>query len=135
MYHYCYLDINSFIYFIFLVILLALLLLTINLIFAPHKPYEEKNSAFECGFHSFLQQTRTQFSISFFVFGLLFLLFDLEILLVYPYPITTLNNGLYGLIFIILFLLALTAGFVFEIGKQALKIDSRQYLIEEKNLF
>lgn len=107
--------------------MLAILLLMINLIFAPHQPYEEKNSAFECGFHSFLQQTRTQFSISFFVFGLLFLLFDLEILLVYPYPITSLHNGLYGLIVVILFLLALTAGFVFEIGKKALKIMSRQY--------
>ena len=62
---------------------------------------------------------------------MLFLLFDLEILLVYPYPITSLNNGLYGLILVVLFLLALTAGFVFEIGKQALKIDSKQYLTDD----
>jgi NADH-ubiquinone oxidoreductase chain 3 len=65
--------------------LLAIILLAVNLIFAPHNPYLEKDSAFECGFHSFLGQNRTQFSISFFIFALLFLLFDLEILLVYPY--------------------------------------------------
>ena len=69
-------------FFLIFIPILAFLLLLINIIFSPHNSYQEKDSAFECGFHSFLGQNRTQFSISFFIFALLFLLFDLEILLI-----------------------------------------------------
>ena len=112
-------------FFIFIPIL-ALILLAVNILLAPHNPYQEKNSAFECGFHSFLGQNRTQFSISFFIFALLFLLFDLEILLIYPYIVSAYTNGIYGLIIMLVFFLVLTLGFVFELGKNALKIESRQ---------
>src|SRR6266550_616315 len=98
-------------FFLIFIPVLAIILLAVNLIFAPHNPYQEKNSAFECGFHSFLGQNRTQFSISFFIFALLFLLFDLVIMLI--------------------FFLVLTLGFAFELGKNALKIDSKQMI----NLF
>ena len=117
---------SSITFFLIFVPILAGILLAVNLIFAPHSPYQEKNSAFECGFHSFLGQNRTQFSISFFIFALLFLLFDLEILLVYPYVVSAYTNGLYGLIIMLVFFLVLTLGFAFELGKNALKIDSRQ---------
>src|SRR5271163_3547768 len=109
--------------------LLAVILLAVNLIFAPHNPYQEKDSAFECGFHSFLGQNRTQFSISFFIFSLLFLLFDLEILLIYPYVVSAYVNGVYGLMIMLIFFLALTLVFAFELGKNALKIDRKQLLI------
>ena len=49
--------------------ILAILFLFLNFIFAPHNPYQEKYSIFECGFHSFLGQNRTQFSIKFFIFA------------------------------------------------------------------
>ena len=112
-------------FFIFIPIL-AIILLMVNIIFAPHNPYDEKNSAFECGFHSFLGQNRSEFSISFFIFALLFLLFDLEILLVYPYIVSAYVNGIFGLIIMLIFFLVLTLGFAFELGKNALSIESRQ---------
>lgn len=112
-------------FFIFIPIL-AIVLLLLNVILAPHNPYEEKNSVFECGFHSFLGQNRSEFSISFFIFALLFLLFDLEILLVYPYIVSAYVNDIFGLIIMMLFFLILTLGFAFELGKNALTIDSRQ---------
>jgi len=112
-------------FFIFIPIL-AGILLAVNFIFASHNPYAEKDSVFECGFHSFLGQNRTEFNISFFIFALLFLLFDLEILLVYPFIVSFYNNSIFGLIVILIFLLVLTLGFVFEIGKNALSIESKQ---------
>lgn len=112
-------------FFVFIPIL-AIILLAVNLILAPHNPYEEKNSVFECGFHSFLGQNRSEFSISFFIFALLFLLFDLEILLVYPYIVSSYINGIFGLIIMLIFFLILTLGFAFELGKNALSIESRQ---------
>ncbi len=113
-------------FFIVFIPILAVVLLGVNLIFAPHNPYEEKDSAFECGFHSFLGQNRSEFSISFFIFALLFLLFDLEILLVYPYIVSAYVNGIFGLIVMLIFFLVLTLGFAFELGKNALSIESRQ---------
>jgi NADH-ubiquinone oxidoreductase chain 3 len=119
--------------FFILIPIIAILFLVINLLFAPHNPYQEKDSAFECGFHSFLGQNRTQFSISFFIFALLFLLFDLEILLVYPYVVSAYTNGIYGLVIMLIFFLALTLGFTFELGKNALKIDSKQTITLKSN--
>ena len=95
-------------FFIILIPILAVILLAVNLLLAPHNPYQEKDSAFECGFKSFSGQNRTQFSVSFFIFGLLFLLFDLEILLVYPYSVSGYNNDIYGLAIMLLFFLLLT---------------------------
>lgn len=113
-------------FFFLFIPILAVILLVINLIFASHNPYEEKNSVFECGFHSFLGQNRSEFSISFFIFALLFLLFDLEILLVYPYVVSGYVNGIFGLMIMLIFFLILTLGFAFELGKNALTIESRQ---------
>ncbi len=115
-------------FFFILIPFIAVLFLVINLLFAVHNPYQEKDSAFECGFHSFLGQNRTQFSVSFFIFDLLFLLFDLEILLIYPYAVSAYTNGIYGLVIMLIFFIVLTLGFVFELGKNALKIDSRQMI-------
>ena len=122
---------TSTIFFFAFIPLLALILLAVNLVAAPHNPYMEKDNVFECGFSSFLGQNRTQFSISFFIFALLFLLFDLEILLVYPYLVSAYTNEVYGLAIMLIFLLALTLGFAFELGKKALSIDSRQGSSEE----
>src|SRR4051794_25088718 len=121
-------------FFILFIPVLAIILLLVNLILAPHNSYQEKNSVFECGFHSFLGQNRTQFSISFFIFALLFLLFDLEILLVYPYSVSSYSNDIYGLSIMMIFFVLLTLGFIFELGKNALSIDSKQTsLFSNKN--
>jgi len=109
-----------------LIIIVAFVLLLVNFMLASHNPYMEKKTAFECGFHSFLGQNRTQFTISFFIFALLFLLFDLEILLIYPYTISAYNNTAYGLLIMLIFFVLLTGGLVFELGKKALSIYSKQ---------
>jgi NADH-ubiquinone oxidoreductase chain 3 len=111
---------------LFFIPLLSLFLIFFNLIFSNNTPYAEKNSVFECGYHSFIGQNRTQFNISFFIFALLFLLFDLEILLIYPYVVTAYTNTLYGLVIMLVFFFILTLGFIYELGKNALSIYSKQ---------
>ena len=107
-------------FFFTLIPILASILLLVNIFLAPHNPYQEKNSPFECGYHSFLGQNRTQFNISFFIFALLFLLFDIDILF-----IAYLNN-IYGLIIFFFFFFLLITGLAFELGKGALNISSKQ---------
>ncbi len=118
--------------FIVFVAIIAILFLVINLLFAPHNPYQEKYSIFECGFHSFLGQNRTQFGVKFFIFALVYLLLDLEILLTFPFAVSEYVNNIYGLLITLGFIGIITIGFVFELGKSALKIDSRQTLTMTK---
>ena len=117
---------SSMTFFFIFVFILALIFLVVNFILAPHNPYQEKYSIFECGFHSFLGQNRSQFSISFFLFALVFLIFDLEITLVFPFAVSGYTNSIYGFTIALLFIAIVTVGFVFELGKKALTIDSRQ---------
>src|ERR1700722_11154973 len=88
--------------------------------------YQEKYSIFECGYHSFLGQNRTQFGVKFFIFALVYLILDLEILLTFPYAASGYENDIYGLIGMLIFTIGITAGFVFELGKDALKISNKQ---------
>lgn len=115
-----------FILFLF-ALFLVFIFIIVNFLFAPQSPYVEKYSIFECGFHSFLGQNRSQFVIKFFIFGILYLLLDLEIVLVYPYGVSQYENESYGLLILVIFITIISIGFVYEIGKNALNIDSKQY--------
>jgi len=54
------------------------------------------------------------------------LVFDIEIVLIYPFGVTSVVNSIYGLVAVIIFALIVTIGFVFELGKNALTIESKQ---------
>ena len=95
--------------------------------------YQEKYSIFECGFHSFLGQNRTQFGVKFFIFALVYLLLDLEILLIFPFGVSGYNNSIYGLSIALIFIFIIAIGFIFELGKSALSINSRQKLSADNN--
>ena len=120
--------------FILFVSIIAFLFLAINFILAPHNPYQEKYSIFECGFHSFLGQNRTQFDVKFFIFALVYLLLDLEILLIFPFGVSGYNNSIYGLSIALIFIFIITIGFIFELGKSALSINSRQKITDDNKI-
>src|SRR6266496_1176645 len=94
---------SSIIFLFIFISIITLIFLVLNFLLAPHNPYQEKYSIFECGFHSFLGQNRTQFGIKFFIFALIYLLFDLEILAIYPFGVSEYQNDIYGLIIMIIF--------------------------------
>nr|YP_010411514.1 NADH dehydrogenase subunit 3 [Euurobracon yokahamae]UJJ81889.1 NADH dehydrogenase subunit 3 [Euurobracon yokahamae] len=72
------------IFLLMLIFLISLFLLILNL-FLSKKEYmdREKMSSFECGFSS-LVSSRLPFSIHFYLIGILFLIFDLEIVFLFP---------------------------------------------------
>ncbi len=105
--------------FIFVPVLTGILL-ALNLLLAVHRPDDSKVSAYECGFSPIYGQTRSPFHVQFYIVGILFLIFDLEILLVYPICVTLYQVSTYGFWILIIFFLILTVGFVLEIGSGAL---------------
>ena len=111
---------NLFVLFLFVPVL-ALILLALTLLLAPSRPDESKVSPYECGYSPILGQTRTVFHIHFYVVAMLFLIFDLEILLLFPLAVSLYHVSVFGFSVAIIFFSILTIGFVLEIGTGAIK--------------
>jgi NADH-ubiquinone oxidoreductase chain 3 len=119
---------NNIITIFIIVPILAFILLGLNLLLSPHKPYEAKVSTYECGFQTVPLQTRSNFQIQFYIVGLLFLLFDLELLLAFPAGVTLFEIGTYGFFLVITFFVLLTIGFIYEIGSGAISLEKLNIL-------
>ena len=79
----------------------------------------EKVSAYECGFDPF-DDARSRFDIRFYLVAILFIIFDLEVSFLFPWAVTLSKQGMFGFWSMILFLLILTVGFIYEWMKGAL---------------
>lgn len=104
--------------------ILAFILLALNILLATHKPDEAKVSAYECGFSPVYGQTRSTFQIHFYIVAMLFLIFDLEILLLFPLGVTLYQVSTFGFIIALIFFSVLTIGFVLEIGTGAIALTN-----------
>ena len=105
----------------FFVIGLALCFIILGLafIFGPSKPDAEKRSAYECGFAPF-DDARGRFDIRFYLVAILFIIFDLEIAFLFPWALTLKQLNMFGFWSMMVFLIILTVGFVYEWQKGAL---------------
>lgn len=119
--------------FIFVPILVIILLMA-NVLLAVHRPDTEKVTAYECGFSPIYGQTRAPFSIQYYLVGILFLIFDLEILLLYPIRVTLYNVSLYGFWVAVIFFTVLTLGFVYELGKGRLYFTDQRSAINRTSI-
>lgn len=108
--------------FIFLVIslLIASLIFILSYIFVFQKSDQEKISAYECGFNPF-DDARTTFDVRFYIVAILFLIFDLEISFLFPWSVMLSTISLVGFLTMIIFLIILTIGFIYEWFKGALE--------------
>ena len=104
--------------------ILSLVLLFLNFLLAPKNAYEAKVSAYECGFSPIYGQTRNVFYINFYIVAMLFLIFDLEILLLFPIAVTLYNISIFGFTIALIFFIVLTIGFILEIGSGAISMAS-----------
>ncbi len=87
---------------------------------AKQNPDPEKLSAYECGFDAF-EDTRDRFDVRFYLVAILFIIFDLEVAFLFPWAITLGKTGAYGFWSMVIFLLVLTVGFIYEWRKGALE--------------
>ena len=101
---------------------LAGALLGLNLLLAVSKPDEAKTAPYECWFSPVYGQTRSTFSIHFYIVAMLFLIFDLEILLLFPIATTLYQVSIFGFSIALIFFIVLTIGFILEIGSGAISI-------------
>ena len=112
-------DYLSIIIFLFIALALSIGFIAINFTLAPKNPDPEKLSAYECGFEAF-SDSRIKFDVRFYLVAILFIIFDLEIAFLFPWAISLGQIGLFGFISMMIFLLILTVGFIYEWKKGAL---------------
>ena len=117
---------NTITIFIIFIPILVIILLLANLLFAVHRPDSEKVTPYECEFSPVYGQVRSPFSIQFYLVGILFLIFDLEILFVYPYRSIIYHSEIYGFWIVMIFFIVLTVGFVYEFGSGALYFTDKR---------
>lgn len=106
--------------FLAIVLIMAIIIIIIPTLFASYKPNKEKNSAYECGFEPF-QDARAKFDVRFYLVAILFIIFDLEIIFLFPWAISLSKIGKLGFYSMMIFLGLLTIGFIYEWKKGALE--------------
>jgi NADH-ubiquinone oxidoreductase chain 3 len=115
---------NNLIMLFIFVPIFAVLILLLNVLLAAHRPDEAKVSAYECGYMALHGQTRSTFQIHFMVVALLFLIFDLEILLLFPLAVTLYQVSTFGFSIGIIFFSILTIGFIYELSQGAIALTN-----------
>ena len=113
---------NYMIVFIFLClgVLLPIVALFIGKLLRPNKPQETKYTTYESGIEPF-NDSRVQFTIRYYIFALMFVIFDVETVFLYPWAVAYEKLGIFALIEMLIFVLMLVIGLVYAWKKKVLK--------------
>jgi NADH-quinone oxidoreductase subunit A len=96
------------------------ILISAGAVLGPNRPDSEKLSPYECGFEAF-EDARMKFDVRYYLVAILFILFDLEIAFLFPWAVTLNEIGSLGFWSMMIFLLILIVGFLYEWMKGALE--------------
>ncbi len=106
--------------FLFMGFVLMSVFLAIAAIFKPSNPSKEKLSTYECGVDP-VGEGWSQTYIRYYIFGLLFLVFDVEAIFIFPWAVNLETLGYFGLVEMLIFIFILVLGLVYAIRKDVLK--------------
>ena len=115
---------NSYV-FVSLFLLLGLLLpvltvMIIGPILRPKKPTPAKLTTYESGLEPF-GDARVRYNVRYYLFALMFVAFDVEILFLYPWAVTFESLGMFGLVEMLIFLALLVIGLLYAWKKKVLE--------------
>ncbi len=106
--------------FLAIAIALGIFLILSAVILAVRNPDPEKVSAYECGFNAF-DDARMKFDVRFYLVSILFIIFDLEIAMLFPWAVAFKDVSMVSFWSMMVFLGVLTAGFAYEWRKGAME--------------
>jgi len=89
---------------------------------APHKPSPLKEMPYECGIEP-VGDPWVQFRVQYYIFALVFVIFDVETIFIYPWAVGFKQLGLLGFVEMLIFIAILAIGLVFAWKKKALEWD------------
>ncbi|HEV2580908.1 MAG TPA: NADH-quinone oxidoreductase subunit A [Ktedonobacteraceae bacterium] len=105
-----------------LAVLFGLLVMVITAVLGPKKPSPEKLAPYECGIQE-IEAPKQRFSVKYLLTGMLFIVFDIEIVSFYPLAILLHDLKLLGLIELLIFLAILAVGYLYVWRKGAFTWD------------
>ena len=114
-YHYLFLG-------VFLLIAISFPLLPIILakFVAPKKPNPIKESTYECGVET-KGDSWVQFKVQYYVYALIFVIFDIEVIFIYPLAVAFKQMGLFAFVEMAIFLVILAFGLIYAWKKNVLE--------------
>ncbi len=92
--------------------LIPLVAIVLPMLVAPRKPNRIKQEVYECGVET-VGQTWTQFNAQYYIFGLVFLIFDIETVFLYPWAVAFAKLPFFAVLEGVLFVVMLLAGLVY----------------------
>ncbi|MGO9589627.1 MAG: NADH-quinone oxidoreductase subunit A [Candidatus Acidiferrales bacterium] len=98
---------------------LAGALITVSSLVGKHKPSPEKDMPYECGIRP-TGDAREAFSVHFYMVGLIFILFDIEAIFLYPWALVYHDLKLFGFVEMLLYIIILLVGYIYLWKKGAL---------------
>lgn len=96
--------------------------LTVGMIFRPRRPYPEKLSPYESG-NPPVGEPRYRFSVKFYIIAMLFVVFDVEAVFLYPWAVVFDKIGLFAFVEMMIFIAILFVGYIYAWRKDAFKWD------------
>ena len=101
---------------------LSLLILFLSYYLSVQNPESEKLSTYECGFEPY-EDARHKFSVNFYVVAILFIVFDIESMYLFPWSISLSQIDIVGFWSMIDFIIELGVGYIYVIYMGALDWD------------
>jgi len=95
-------------------------MLVASRILRPRNPYPEKLITYESGITP-LMDARQKFTIRYYIIAMLFLIFDIEAVFLYPWAVAYNAIGLYGFVEMVIFIAVLLVGYLYAWKKGALE--------------
>ena len=92
----------------------------INKWIGPKHPSEEKLSTYESGMEP-VKSARERFSVKYYIVAMLFIVFDIEIVFMYPWAVMFRQLGLFGFVEMLIFIAILLVGYLYIVKKGALR--------------
>ena len=102
-------------------VLFAAISFVASRLLAPRSPNDRKQAPYECGIIPAAEDPNERFPVRFYLVAMIFIVFDIEIIFFYPWALSHRSLGLFGLIAVGIFALAVFESFIYLIGKGALE--------------
>ncbi len=103
---------------------IATMTLFVSSLVRPSRPYPKKNQPYECGVDPIGEASTGRIRIHYFVIAILFIIFDVETLYLFPWAVVLKEIGLFGYIEMFIFIFLLLIGLIYAWVKGALEWES-----------
>src|SRR6266513_4305408 len=104
--------------FIFVALVLGVATLLLSYLVQPKYPESEKLTTYECGSEPF-SDARMPFPVRYYIFAMLFVIFDIEVVFLYPWAVAFDRIGVVGMVEMLIFIALFVVGYVYAWKKGA----------------